>query len=196
MPFVAVFLSLLTATCAGLILTRLLQAQRNFRRRLTEHPVPDRLATCLARVLAYAVDTYLLTEHGGRGFGNIEVRFREAQDNVRNLQELVDMLIGNLRATKFADLERLTKCLYQLQYTLNLPMSILDDALRVLHDRMLADSYLGKPIGRLDMITPGMILDGKTMMPLTLGTHVKQPLGFVVFDSSGQVLSKAKVLCS
>jgi len=175
------------------MLTRIVRLEWQFRGELNGRQSTDGLARGVGVILAAGVDSRLLS--GRQGLQTIEVRFREPQDTTRHLAELLDAIVTAVAVTKFADVNRLIKMLYQWQHTLDLSPSQLTDCLRILQGRLMADNFMGQPIGRVEIVTPGILMDGKTMMALTPGTHVKQPLGVVAFDREGKVLAKAKVLC-
>ncbi len=45
-------------------------------------------------------------------------------------------------------------------------------------------------------VHPGELIETSRMMPLGFGSRVQYPLGVIVQDATGRVLSKARVLCT
>lgn len=195
MVYLVSLLSLSIAVVSALLLVRLYSTTWRIGRPTTAQRCADPFGAMLAKLLDRAIDTSLLTRAASKGLADLALRYREHQDPYENLAELVNHILQTATANRFTELVQLVKALYQLQYTLDLPLADLDDCLAVLLERLQDDVFMGKPIGRVEKVSPGL-LDQSTMMPLTHGTHVRQPLGTIVFARDGKVLSKAKVLCS
>jgi hypothetical protein len=189
-------LSLLTTGATVVLFYRLSGATVDLKRSFQHLPAGGELVAALHQVIDQAVDRSLLVGAGQGGWADIELRFREHQDPYRTTAELLEHIARSCQTTKFNEVIHLIKMIYQLQYTLEISAGELESCFNGLIARLRATSSGGKSIGRIDFVTPGMLLDTHTMMYLSNGTHVLQPLGFVIYDLEKKVVSKAKVLCS
>ena len=138
-----------------------------------------------ASALERRVDRDLLRDWRG-----VPVRHREATDPYRTVGELLDEL-ARMSCTTLVEHQRRIKALYQLQDALDLPETPLAAALVELRDAR----FMSRPIGSVETIRPGQLVDRRSMWPLTRGARVRQPLGVIVRDADGRVVSKAKVVC-
>jgi len=152
------------------------------------------LAGAALAMLKVVVKSGLPPSGTGGGLRALPVVFREAQDSYTTLYELLERIARTSKDDKPQELLELAKLIYQLQYSLELPVSTCDPFLEAMQDR-LGTAAGGIGIGRIARIAPGDPVDPKTCMPLNFGTHVAAPFGVVVYDRGGKILQKAKVLC-
>jgi hypothetical protein len=187
--------SLATGAAGICLLWRLWSANKAVRQ-VFAHAIADPLAQALCHALEATIDGDLLAAAGPAHLAEVEVRFREHRTPYRTVLELVSQMEPLVRATTYADLIRLIEMLYQLQMTLTPPPAEMEAALNLLTDRLTQATTSNGPVGRVEVLTPGALLDPSRMLYVTAGTHVQQPLGVVVYDKGGRVISKARVLCS
>ncbi|MFO0980843.1 MAG: hypothetical protein U1E76_03675 [Planctomycetota bacterium] len=156
-----------------------------------------RLEPCspLRAVIAHAVDEQLLPDGRRAGLADMILPFREAHDRFAHVQELIDHLDGGALSASTADHEQILKHLYQLQAALSLSGAALDGLLAPVLASVARSSVMGQRVARVLTIAAGDLVDLRTMRPLNMGSRVKQPLGVVLLDKDGKVLSRAKVWC-
>jgi len=53
-----------------------------------------------------------------------------------------------------------------------------------------------RPVGRIEPVAADALLDPSTMLYLTSGSRVRQPLSMAINDRDGKVMSKARLFCS
>jgi hypothetical protein len=195
MVILAAVSSVLSGVVAFVLLRRLGSAAREARARLQSAKAPDDLPERVLRLLRTGIDSGLLAGAGPGGLSEVEVRAREPHDPYRNVAGLVDWLAKEASGKGYAEVSGIIKGVYQLGHTLRSPEEEIRRGLEPLLARVKATSVGGSPIGRVECIRPGAILDPGAMAPLNYGARVTQPLGVLVYDVSGKVLGKAKVLC-
>jgi hypothetical protein len=189
-------LTSLATGAAGLCLVWRLRSANEAVRRLFSNAAADPLTQAVCRALDVAVDSDLLATAGPAHLAEVEVRFREHCTPYRTVLELVGQMEPLIRATSYTDLHKLIEMLYQLQMTFALPPAKIEAALNLLMDRLTQATTSSGQVGRIEMVAPGTLLDPSRMLYVTAGTHVQQPLGVIVYDKGGKVISKARVLCS
>lgn len=195
MVYIVVLMSLALGWISATLLWRLHTAAAPIAKEAGQGDGAD-FGACFARFLDHAVDASLAPEAGANGMAGLELRFREPQDPSRTVGELASRISAAKGAVELQSVVNLLKSLYQLQYTLQAPAEELNECLGVLSERLKSSSLSPRPVGRVEVISTGALLDRNRMMPLNNGTHVAQPFGAIIFDREGKVLSKAKVLCS
>lgn len=147
----------------------------------------------LGRFLAEAIDANILAQCGGKGLTDLDVRFKEAHDRFQNVEQLVQTILDCIPDSKTQNLVQLAKYLYQLQYSLAVPVSSVRECVNVVSGRLSgSDSDQGIQIR---LVQEGELVDMKYMFPLNSGSRVYQPLGIIIQDLDGKVVNKAKVLC-
>lgn len=179
------------AVMAALLLIRLYAASRRLRTLLRRLDVPSDTA----RAVTGHLDALMLSRGDHRGPACLEIPAREPHDPYRSVEELLDCLETLAEQNELASREKLIKGLYQLQNALALPDALLRDCLQPILGEFKKASFMGRPVGRIECINRGDLLNTATMWPLSRGTRVRQPLGLVVRDAEGRIISKAKVLC-
>jgi hypothetical protein len=187
--------SVLSGVVAFVLLRRLWSAARDGRDRLKPAAASDDFPDRVIRLLRTSIDTGLLASAGPGGLRDVEVRAREPRDPYRSVAELVDWLARESPAKNYAELSGIIKGVYQLGHSLRSPEAEVRHSLEPLVARIKACNVGGSSIARVEWVRPGAILDPGTMAPLNYGARVTQPLGVLVYDGSGKVLGKAKVLC-
>lgn len=196
MLFLVILLFVLLCFTAGVLVFRLIAVRLDSRRRIKNGLGNDTIARPLSRVVEAGVDQGLLLPMRDGRLADIEVVLREHTDPYRTVAELLESLIQSIGKETFDDRLTAIKCLYQLQTSLNLDVVALTDCLNDMIARLTMTTFAGKPIHRVELVSPGTLLDQRTMIPLDFGSHVRQPFGVVIFGENGKVLSKAKVFCS
>ncbi|OAD18834.1 hypothetical protein THIOM_005562 [Candidatus Thiomargarita nelsonii] len=140
-------------------------------------------------------DETLFSEVNSTGFFAMPIKSREQHDSYRTLGEILNYIAELSQNQQFSAKEHLIKALYQLQETTGLPDSIFQACLQPVLNELQNARFMGKKVGQIEQISRGIVVDSKSMWPLNRGTRVRQPLGVVVRDSEGKIISKAKVFC-
>lgn len=187
--------SVLTFLTASLWLYRLYRASTQVRR-LLSGPSPDSILLRVREFLNQAIDRNLLLQSGPGGLGDVEISLREGHDPVYSALDLMNQIARNAQATTPSEQSLLIKNLYQLQHALNATPSDLNACLQPVLARIQGSTYHGKEVGEVEVIHVGDLVDHAYMFPLTTGLRVQQPLGIVVRDREGRVISKGKVYCA
>lgn len=189
----ALLLQLTLALLSLMLLLRLGRAARGLRKQIT---APLGLSRSTARALRDHLDEVLLSSADRRGLAFLKVPARELHDPYRTVGELL-IQFGKLGGNRgLPEREKLVKGLYQLQDAVGMSDTLTQACLAPLLDEIRRSPFMGKPVGRVDPVRRGERVDPTLMWPLTNGTRVRQPLGLVVRDKDGRVISKAKVLCA
>jgi len=150
----------------------------------------------LASRLQEHLDDTLFIEIDGTGFLAMPVRCREQHDNYRSVGELLTDVVELSQKKQLSATENLIKALYQLQNTTKLPEHVFQACLQPVLNELQHLDFMGKKVGRIEQIRRGELIDSKMMWPLNHGLRVRQPLGVVIHDLKGKIISKAKVLCT
>jgi hypothetical protein len=137
----------------------------------------------------------LLFDADSDSLASLRVQSRESQDPYINLEELISHLIVLLDRRPSYDWQELIKGLYQLQDAIGLPEPALHACLQSIIVDLQKLGFLGEAVGEVEIIYAGDYFDSKKMWPLTPGIRVRQPLGIVIHNQDGEIISKAKVLC-
>lgn len=192
---VALFLiSALLATAAATMLGLRLRAAGLQMEACLPADIPGVLSG-LAPTLRRHLATSLLPAADHRGPIHLPVRAREAHDPYRDVGALLDRIVQAARGEGLTDREELVKAIHQLQASLGLSTQELGRILGPVLTELKGARFLDKRVGEVEQVAPGTAIELDTMWPLSQGTRVRQPLGVVIRDTEGKVLSKAKVLC-
>jgi hypothetical protein len=140
------------------------------------------------------IDRDLLADTGPRGLADVPIKFREVHD-APDLAGLLGAITSRAESRLPGELVELIKYLFMLQYSLGVPIAELDACVREVVDRLGELEFHGARIAKVTIPREGDLFDAKTMWALKSGSRVKQPMGVILSDDSGRVLSKAKVLC-
>jgi hypothetical protein len=195
MAFLAAACSVLTAVLAWILLRRLWAASQDGQARLQTAVAPDDFPHRVLQLVGVGLDTGLLADAGSGGLADVAVRSRESLDRYQSVGQLLDWLAREAPAKAYPELTGLIKGVYQLGHSLRSEESAVHHCQQPLLARLLACNVGGSPVARVECVRPGTMLDPRTMASLNYGARVVQPLGVIVYDASGKVLGKAKVLC-
>ncbi len=81
-----------------------------------------------------------------------------------------------------------------MAFTLQQPAAVLEPCLRPFANRLQRLLAQGKGEAKILYVQPGELIETSRMLPLSFGSQVQYPLGVIVLDATGRVLSKARVL--
>lgn len=190
---ILLILSLLLFTTAFILYLRIGAASRDIQRMGPTGSNP-RLRGFASSLLEH-IDLSFLPHADERGPMELEVRSREEHDNYRRVDELLRRIVGLAGQSDLSHREELVKTIYQLQDSLALEDDVTDRILTPIIRELMESSFLNSPIGAIETVRAGDYVDRATMWPLSSGTRVRQPLGVVIRDRQGKVLSRAKVFC-
>lgn len=126
--------------------------------------------------------------------GSMPVRYRDHNDKFMNVSELLNEMASKCGSQSYSDLARLVRLFYQLEYSLDASPELGAIVLGLL-ERQLEANDGTKKIGRIERVKRGQRCDVQTMTPVRSGSHVEQPLGFIVYSPEKKVIGKAEVLC-
>lgn len=141
---------------------------------------------------AVAVD--LLPAASRPGLAALPVRYRDHNDKVMTVGDLMKEMTTKCSSHSFSDLTRLVRLFYQLEYSLDASPELGGRVLRLLESRLEANDGT-RTIGHIERVKRGQRCDTQTMTPVRSGSHVEQPLGFILYTPEKKVMSKAEVLC-
>jgi hypothetical protein len=153
------------------------------------------LSISLKYLLLNALDEDIFPVIDSKGLKGIELKYRDKTDAYHNLDDLLQWLVRFPKPEKLNQSDELIKALYQLQYTLSLSTNSMNTIINTVSSDLQDMKVLSDTIAKVKIVNIGEIVDRKTMIPLTYGSRVQQPLGVICFNAQGKVLSKAKVLC-
>ena len=100
----------------------------------------------------------------------------------------------NADAQNQAGAEDIIKAICQVNYSLGQAGSTLEACLQPFAVRLQRLLAIGTGDVKVVFVQQGELIDTSRMMPLSYGSRVHYPLGVIVHDASGRVLSKAKVV--
>ena len=149
----------------------------------------------LADVVCAHVDATIVGNVDHAGLSAVPIPFRESQDPYRTVDDLLAWLVRQEPTTTLKDHERRVRAVYHLAAALALPPHATQRILSPVIDDLRAARYMDRPVGDVSLVTRNALVDRRTMWPMTAGTRVRQPLGVVVKDTEGTVVSKARVAC-
>ena len=187
--------SLLAVTGAVMLLLRLRRADAALDTAVAEWPTGDPTRRYLLESLRKTLDDDLLASADYQGWSDLTVECREQHDNCRHVDDLLRALSKDAAQDDLRSLETQTKRLYQLQASLNLSDARVAPMLDSQAERFRSLRFMDHVIQRVERVPSNAHLDRATMRPLTPGTRVRQPLGFILRGSDDRVLVKAKVNC-
>lgn len=141
---------------------------------------------------AVAVD--LLPAATGPGVSALPVRYRDHGDKFVTVGELLREIRLKCASHSYGDTLRLVRMFYQLDYSLDASPEVGEKVLHRLEKRLVANDGSRK-IGLVRRVSRGQRCDTETMTPVRSGSHVEQPLGFIVYSQENRILGKADVLC-
>lgn len=141
---------------------------------------------------AVAVD--LLPAATRPGLAVLPVRYRDHSDKFMTVGDLMKEMAAKCGSDSYSDLTKLVRLFYQLEYSLNASPELGERVLGLLERRLEANDGTRK-IGNIERVKRGQRCDTQTMTPVRSGSHVEQPLGFVVYTPEKKVMGKAEVLC-
>ena len=128
------------------------------------------------------------------GVASLPVRYRDHSEKYLTVGDLIKEMGPKCGSRTYGDAIRLVRWFYQLEYSLEASQALGDEVLSLL-ERAVTDNDGSKKVGRIERVKRGQRCDMETMSPVRSGTHVEQPLGFVVYSPENKVISKAEVLC-
>jgi len=152
------------------------------------------LGRALRNYCQSAVTVDLLPTATGLNLGSMPVRYRDHSDKFMTVSELLNEMTTKSGSRSYSDLVRLVRLFYQLEYSLETSPELGAIVLGLL-ERQLEANDGTKKIGRIERVKRGQRCDVQTMTPVRSGSHVEQPLGFIVYSLEKKVISKAEVLC-
>lgn len=186
--------SVLFSVTAFLLLRNLANAERQIRQALlpsTNHAY----IRALNHTLSEFVNESLLPVCGRDGLRNLELRHRDHHDPYRTIGELLERVSGLVQAEGSQQVETLVKATYQIGYTFNLSPNRFQSCLAVLVE-MLKTRPSEHPIASVRTISPGDLVDARTMIVVGYGPRVLYPLGVIAYDATGNIVTRAQVICS
>lgn len=141
------------------------------------------------------IESSLLPDANGDGLASIPVRATEPHDRHKNARELLQRIASMEPPCEPRDHEARIKALFQVGHSFGLHRSTVDRLLESALEDVIGQDWMGKQVSSVEQVELGDTIDRETMWPLSMGTRVKYPLGVVIRDQDGKVLSRAKVLC-
>jgi len=191
MIIVCILLSCLACSLALVLFARLQKAGSMVSISRSGTGTATQFEIALRRFMAKAIDSNMLDQSGSRGLADLDVRYKEAHDSFGNVEQLLQAILDSAQDNKMQNQVQLSKYLYQLQYSLAVPISGVQECLNVIIGRLMS----GQAGIQVKLVQEGELVDMKMMFPLNSGSRVRQPLGIVIYDPEGKVVNKAKVLC-
>jgi len=141
---------------------------------------------------AVAVD--LLPSATRPGIAMLPVRYRDHNDKFTTVGDLMKEMAAKSGSQSYGDLTRLVRLFYQLEYSLDASPELGERVLGLL-ERRLEENDGTRKVGQIERVKRGQRCDTQTMTPVRSGSHVEQPLGFIVYSPEKRVMGKAEVLC-
>lgn len=179
---------------AFLLYARLWFAEQSLEKRLDDYPFRGPLAR-LPDTLRTWFQASLLPGALRNGLASLPVRWREEQDPYQNIDELLRALPRMAHGASLSEREALIKALYQLQASLDLDESQLDQLLEPSLAGLKGLRIGDRCVESVRRVRPGDHVDSESMWPLNPGSRVQQPLGVVLRDGAHKVIGLAKVAC-
>lgn len=141
-----------------------------------------------------AVAANLLPAASRPGLAALPVRYRDHNDKFTTVGDLMREMAAKCGSQSYGDLARLVRLFYQLEYSLDAGPELGERVLGVLQRCLEANDGTRK-VGHIERVKRGQRCDTQTMTPVRSGSHVEQPLGFIVYSPDKKVIGKAEVLC-
>jgi hypothetical protein len=189
-------LQLLLAILSLILWQRMRSESHRLKTYLSQEPHHSQFLPILISKLQQHWDDILFSEVGSTGFLAMQIRCREQHDNYHTVEELLTYVVELSQKEPLSAKENLIKALYQLQNTTKLPEHFFQACLQPVHNELQYLDFMGKKVGRITQIRCGDLIDPKMMWPINHGLRVRQPLGVVIYNLEGKIISKAKVLCT
>ena len=159
------------------------------------NPRCDRFLSKLTSCVQTALDNIIpASDLDNSGIEALELRYREPLDPYETLAQLLAYLAQKGVPDKSFPADAFIKATYQIGYTLDIPLPLLNECIQIAIDEMKRDS--GASIGKIREIMPGEMADGQTMIPLIPGQRVLYPLGVITYSRDNKIISRGKVLCA
>ena len=121
------------------------------------------------------------------------MRYRDHNERFTTVGELLQAMEPKLGSSSYADILQLVRLFYQLDYTLGPAPDRCGGILTELERRLVANDG-SRAVGRVERLARGQRCDAQKMTLVRSGSHVEQPLGFVVYSPEGKVMNRAEVL--
>lgn len=153
----------------------------------------DALAGMLREYCRGVIAAGLLAAATAPGFTKTRVRYRDHNERFTTVGELLQAMEPKLGSSSYADILQLVRLFYQLDYTLGPAPDRYGCILTELERRLVANNG-SRDVGRVERLARGQRCDPQKMTLLRSGSHVEQPLGFVVYSPDGEVMNRAEVL--
>jgi hypothetical protein len=190
-------LEVVLGTAAVMLWARITRARGEVAAALVSPPPEggDLAGAVSGHVRAHIDDT-LLPVAGYGGLAALRVEPREHHDPYRSVADLLAWIGQSSSPGSLEHHAARIKAVHQLHHSLDLPDAALDSLLEPLLIDLRAVRFMDRPVARIDRIRPGDLVDRATTWPLNNGARIRHPLGVVVRDAEGRVISKAKAICA
>jgi hypothetical protein len=152
------------------------------------------LVNALQKYCDATILSELAPEATHRGLASIDVRYRDHQDRFQTIGELIREISSKVNSQNYAGLIELVKMFYKLEYALDAQPELGDQVLKILQYR-LEKNKSSRTIGSIQRVHRGQRCDTQIMSPVRNGSHVEQPLGFVIYTTDMKLMHKAEVIC-
>jgi hypothetical protein len=139
----------------------------------------DTLAILLREYCRGVVAGDMLAATTGLGFMETRVRYRDHNDRFTTVGELLRTMEPKLGSSSYSDILQLVRLFYQLDYTLGPAPERCGGILNEFERRLIANDGT-RDVGRVERLARGQRCDPQKMTLVRSGSHVDQPLGFVV----------------
>jgi hypothetical protein len=116
---------------------------------------------------------------------------REPQDPYADLEEALGFIAGGPGPGSLREMEHWLKGLFQLQKMFGLPWEVVQANMETVLGRLI---HGGSDVSSFELVRPGALIDRNLMWPMGQGTRVARPLGVVLMNREGRVISRAKVV--
>ena len=124
----------------------------------------------------------------------MEVRYREHYDRFHSVGELIQEISSKVNSQSYAEVLELVKMFYKLEYSLGALPELGDHVLNILQSR-LENNNSSRIIKSVQRVHRGQRCDTSIMSPVRNGSHVEQPLGFIIYTTDKKLMHKADVIC-
>ena len=184
---------LVLLTAAGLLVARLRTARRELIR-LTPGRRDSPVGAAVYRAVARSIDESLLPDADYYGLASLPVLAREPHDDHADVAALIKCIADRPRARDVDGVQRLAKLLLQLAASLHLDAAETAELLAPVTGMVTGMKYHDREVATVDRIAKGDAVDRAVMTPITPGARVRWPIGVVLRDGEGDVISRAKVV--
>lgn len=194
MAWLAAMFSFSLTITSLLFLLRVRRAVLAARALMRAEGAPHPALLPLERMVSAAFDWSLLPALRKSELALIELAHREYHDPYQDLAGLLRWIRQNADAERPSQLEEVIKAVCQLAFTLQQPVAALEVCLHPLTDRLRELLTKDRKDVNIVYVRPDELIDTARMLPLNYGPRVRYPLGVIVVERDGRVLSKARVL--